>query len=229
MDDPSGGWAKAVKASAEFGGKVVEAARDLGSFIAGPAAEVVGMVEDQLKVARIERRVRLMDRVDALMKDRGMSGPTRQLPLAVGLPLLSYAAVEEEDELQDRWAALLTNAADSDSGTEVRRAFVSMLADMTPLDVKCLAMIAAAPNSHSGLVLTENLPHRVEPESRETGTTRNLPTEEVSVSLGNLNRLGCITFGTTWTGKVHPSIVAITPLGLAFVRACTAERPKRSE
>ncbi len=83
MVDPSGGWAKAVKASAEFGGKVVDAARDLGSFIAGPAAEVVGMVEDQIKVARYGRRLRLMARVDALMKERGMSGPTRQLPLAV--------------------------------------------------------------------------------------------------------------------------------------------------
>lgn len=223
MDDPSGGWAKAVKASAEFGGKVVDAAQGLGGFIAGPAAEVVGMVEDQLKVARFERRIRLMDRVDALMQERGMSGPTRQLPLAVGLPLLSYAAVEEDDDLQDRWAALLTNAADADSGTEMRRAFVSMLADMTPLDVKCLVAIASAPNAGKGTVLTGKLPECIEIDEQSEADAP-MPTEEVAVSLGNLHRLGCITLGVTWGGWVHPATAAVTPLGLAFVHACTAQQ-----
>lgn len=223
MSDPSGGWAKAIQASAEFGGKVIDAARGLGGFIAGPAAEVVGMVEDQLKVARFERRIRLMDRVDALMKERGMSGPTRQLPLAVGLPLLSYAAVEEDDELQDRWATLLTNAADADSGTEMRRAFVSMLADMTGLDVKCLVAIATAPNAGNGTVLTGKLPECVEIDEQNEADAA-MPTKDVAVSLGNLFRLGCITLGMTWGGWMHPATAAITPLGLAFVHACTAQQ-----
>ena len=72
-----------------------------------------------------------------------MSGPTRKIPLNIGVPLIENATLEEDDDLQEVWARLLVNSGDASSGTELRRAFVSVLAEMTSLDVQNLAQIAA--------------------------------------------------------------------------------------
>ena len=42
-----------------------------------PARELVGMLEDHVKVVRFERRVRLADRVRNILIEKGMPGPTR--------------------------------------------------------------------------------------------------------------------------------------------------------
>jgi hypothetical protein len=158
-----------------------------------------------------------------MMQQKGLVGPTRQLPLNIGLPLLSHAALEEDDELQDRWAALLVNAADGDSGTEVRRAFVSILADMTAIDACVLEMIARTPNRTVKAVQV----------SPKTGTTviydsiAPLPpaSDEVKIVLSNLRRLGCVNLQLTMDGGVSYEDVSITPLGAAFIKACT--EPKK--
>jgi hypothetical protein len=71
--------------------------RDLGRFFSGPAGEVVGMLWDHLKVVRFERQMRLGDRVHQFLGDRRMSGPTRTIPLNIGLSLLDNATLEEDD------------------------------------------------------------------------------------------------------------------------------------
>jgi hypothetical protein len=154
VPDPTGGWAKATEASANASKQAIQAGRDLGRFISGPAGEVVGMLWDHLKVIRFERQVRLAERVRLFLSNRGMNGPTRSVPLKIGLPLLDYATLEEDDDLQDIWATLLVNGGDIDSGIEMRRAFVSVLAEMTALDV-CeisLQLTRPAPSAQMALL-----------------------------------------------------------------------------
>jgi hypothetical protein len=103
--DPTGGWAKASN-------NAIEAGRELGHFIRGPVGEVVGMLEDHLKVVRFERQVRLWDRVRNILTEKGMDGPTRKIPLKIALPLLENATLEEDDDLQEVWARLLVNSGD---------------------------------------------------------------------------------------------------------------------
>jgi len=86
--DPTGGWAKATEAIAKASKEVIEAGRELGHVLSGPARQAVGMLEDHLKVVRFERQVRLWGRVRNILTERGMAGPTRKIPLNVGVPLL---------------------------------------------------------------------------------------------------------------------------------------------
>jgi hypothetical protein len=44
VPDPTGGWAKATEATANASKQAIQAGRDLGRFISGPAGEVVGML-----------------------------------------------------------------------------------------------------------------------------------------------------------------------------------------
>jgi len=128
------------------------------------------------------------------------------------------ATLEEDDALQDVWARLLVNGGDANSGIELRRAFVSVLTEMTTLDVRNLAQIevaAAAEYSPYG-VSTGELPERAIPRHRASA---HEPSWEVKVSLSNLDRLGCIT--STPTDRGDYIEVDLTPFGRAFIHACT--------
>jgi hypothetical protein len=224
--DPTGGWAKATEATAKASKEAIQASRELGQFISGAGRELVGMLEDHLKVVRFERRVRLWDRVRNILTEKGMDAPTRKIPLKIALPLLENATLEEDDDLQEVWARLLVNGGDASSGIELRRAFVSVLAEMTSLDVRNLAQIESATRFNAKReangVWTEELPERAIPFgwvdlSKHPGK----PSPEVATSLSNLDRLGCIITSSQIPEGPGCGLVDLTPFGRAFIKACT--------
>jgi hypothetical protein len=204
----------------------LEASRELGHFIRGPASELVGMLEDHLKVVRFERLVRLWARVRNILTEKGMDGPTRRIALNIGIPLLENATLEEDDDLQEVWARLLVNGGDANSGIELRRAFVSVLAEMSARDVRNLAQIELAvklnAESASTGVWTYELPERAIPfVNGDRDRHEREPSPEVEISLSNLDRLGCII--TSLQTPLGPGYqqVNLTPFGRALIEACT--------
>jgi hypothetical protein len=223
--DPTGGWAAATEATANASKEAIQASRELGHFFSGPAREAVGILEDYLKVKRFERRVRLADRVRNVLIEKGMTGPTRKIPLNIAVPLLENATLEEDDDLQEVWARLLVNGGDAGSGIELRRAFVSVLAEMTSLDVRSLAEIesAAKLNAESGSngVWTYELPERAIPFVNGDPERERDPSPEVAISLDNLERLGCIISSNRTPVLKGHQLVNLTPFGRALIDACT--------
>lgn len=215
--------AKAVKAVADASGKAIDASRQFGSFIAkyvgGPLEQGMGIFEDRLKYLRWERQVRLMERANAFLAERGLQQPTRNIPLQIAIPLIQGGSLEEDNELQDRWAMLLANAGDESSGAEVRRAFISILEDLSPLDAVVLERIydPAMVFGERHEVWTYNLPDRATTTKPEDEGL--LPSDNVQVSLGNLARLGLVSTGSSWGGMAIVSCVYRTLLGQEFVRA----------
>ena len=220
--DPTG-WAKATEATANASKEAIQASRDLGHFLSGPAGELLGMALQYLQVVKFERGVRLTERLRHFLAERGMERFTRRIALNIGLPLLENAILEEDDDLQDVWTRLLVNGGDADSGIELRRAFVSVLAEMSAFDVRNLAQIESASklkgDSASKGVWTHRLP--------EGGIPVPLPlpgqdgyegylSPEVQVSLSNLSRLECIH--SIARGLL---LVDVTPFGRALIEACT--------
>jgi hypothetical protein len=183
------------------------------------------MLEDHLKVVRFERRIRLWDRARHFLAERGMDVPTRRIPLNIALPLLENATLEEDDDLQDVWARLLVNGGDANSGIELRRAFVPVLAEMSTLDVRNLAAIESATTLAEGLagILTDSLPKAataIDLLDIDWGET-SLPSPDVEVSLSNLDRLGCIN-SVDQEPLLHTyHVVSLTPFGRALIEACT--------
>lgn len=218
--------AKAAREVAKTTGKAVDAAREAGGFIAkyisGPLEQGVGIFEDRLKYARWERQVRLMERADAFLRDRGIPDPTRAVPLKVAIPLFQEASLEDDDELQDRWAHLLANAADKDSGIDIHRSYIEILSQISPIEARILDEIYAIPfddAQHRGIA-TDRLPDsaRLIPEDREQVGE---PSDDVMLALGNLARLGCIRPMGTFGGGESFSHVNPTVLGREFVAACS--------
>lgn len=220
--------ANATAEIAKAAGEAVDAVRELGSFVAryvgGPFEQTSGIVEDKLKYLRWERQVRLMARADAFLAERGLSRPSMQVPLSFAIPLLQAGSVADNDELQDLWAALLVNAADADSGVEVRRAFISILEDLTPLDAFILDKIYSlpyGPEPNADLmqeIWTTELPEKVTIEKRSAFDRR--PPLDCEIAIGNLARLGLLTSAIALGGMAMFSCVHRTMLGREFHRAC---------
>jgi hypothetical protein len=119
--------------------------------------------------------------------------------------------------MQDRWAALLVNAADASIDTEVRRALVSILEDLSAFDAKvfeCVYAVDVGTEMEDG-IWTKHIPKFVSRE-RPEGDIR--PSAEVEISLGNLARLGLVASAMFWSGPSPFSCVNKTALGLAFLK-----------
>ena len=214
---------KAVQAVAKATSDVVEATEKLGGFIAkyvhGPMVIAMGIVEDKLKYQRWERQIRLMDRADEFLARRGLDGPTRAVPLKLAIPLIQGGSLEDDDVLQDQWAALLANAADGNQEYEVRRAFVSILEDLTPFDacnfIKLYETDVSA--SSDGCIWTSELP--ISAAVAEPRFPVSPPSKAVEVSLGNLSRLELISSAINGGPLDRFKGVYKTALGEEFYRA----------
>jgi hypothetical protein len=220
--------AEAVKATAELGSKTLDASTALGRVFKGPLVQIAGMADDQLRVWRWERQLRFIDKAERIMQERGMNAPTRELPLNFSSQLLQQATMEEDSELQQIWAQLMVNAGDASTSTEPRAAFVHILSELTALDARNMAVLAEATLNHRGKSSTPNLETWTLPESTfghdEIGRDMPSLSEHIAVSISNLHRLGLIEAASaTFGGKPIFQYVSVTPLGLAFYRACSAK------
>lgn len=210
-------------------GKGTDAVRELGRFIAplikGSLEQGMGIVEDKLTYVRAERAARLRVNYDIKMKEIGLQKPTREIPLKFAIPLIQSASLEDDDELQDRWAALLVNAANENSDVEPKRVYISILEQISPLEALILEKIYSLPYEqiqHNG-VLTQKLPD-VALIAEKGKSDDSYPSPEVELALANLARLGCISGRRTWGGsEVFPSVTP-TLLGQKFVEACTLQK-----
>ena len=191
----------------------------ISRIIGGSLEQAAGIFEDKLKYHRWERQLRFMDRVNEVLADRRHPSSSRHVPLNVAIPIFEAASLEENDDLQDLWARLLANAANADSGSEVRRGFVTILQDFGHMEARLLQAIHDAPTLGNG-VPTKGLPDEyLQPgEKEEPG----LPPEPVQIGLWNLMRLGCIDSAGTWDSLTGIRRVQLTALGKALLNACSA-------
>jgi hypothetical protein len=223
--------AKAAQEVAKFGTRSVEAVEKFGSFVAayvhGPLTIGKQIIEDHLRYVRWEREQRLMERAQEFMEQAKIDKPTRPLPLKLAAPLFQAATLEEDNNLQDLWAALLVNGANESSGIDLNRTHIDILERLTSFEAKILAAIYSADvlKAYTG-IRTEGLPNYVIDAPVLTRNDPNRgkePSDEVQLALANLARLGCISLPTTWDGGQVFCEVFQTVLGKNFIAACTLQ------
>lgn len=218
--------AKATKEIAKATGKAIDAGRELGKFIskfiAGPLEQGIGIFEDKLKYMRWERQVSFMEMASKTLANRGLTVPNRTVPMKIAIPLFQATIVEDDDDLQSIWANLLVNAADKDSGVEVTRNFVSILQDISFVEVQILEKIYSITEAPDDAFWTRDLPERVLTERpvEDIGG----PKEEIALALSNLCRLGLLDSAILASGARSMIAVGQTVLGKKLYEACTANR-----
>jgi len=219
--------AKAISDVAKTAKTFIKATQQLGGFmakfVAGPSQEVSLYIQERIRFARFERQVRFLEKATEMLNDSGIK-ELRAIPLKTIVPLIEAAALEEDDELQDRWANLLINAADQEHIENVTRSHISILSQLSALEVRILEVVYSLPYEriqHEGAT-TNNLPYSA--DIKDERIEYSLPDEPIQIAIGNLVRLNCLKIGTTWGGGETFDRVLPTKFGQNFVKACTRKK-----
>ncbi|MBZ5571521.1 MAG: DUF4393 domain-containing protein [Acidobacteriia bacterium] len=203
--------------------EVLAPVMDLFQRLLGPAADEVGQsFADSARVWRLKRAIRLVEHVKVLVESAGID--VRPVAPRLLFPILDGASLEDDDELQHRWAALLTNAATPDFESEVFPSFPGILKEITSAEAQFLD------RSFEEVIVAERgrgqdwAEYRLQPETVALAS---------AVMLGNLQRLGLLTIHQPLPIQVNGQDVfdqrvrfSLSPFGKAFVRAC---RPPDSD
>lgn len=214
--------AKAIKEVARTAGKAIDTSRKTGrwfaQFVDGSLGQISGIIEDKLKYIRWEKQLALIEMAEQKMQERGVTQNIKAIPLKIFNPLIESLFIEEEEEIQKLWMSLLLTAADSTSNVDVQRSYISILQDLSPLDVTILDKIYSCDIDFNTPMHTHRLPDQVVVEANEQTQE---PTAEVCLSIANLNRLGLIESAIIHViGKRQPLTIYRTILGERFYDAC---------
>ncbi len=219
--------AKATQEVAKTAGKAIDASRELGGFfnrVFGRSLDqLAGMGEDSLTYHRRVRQLRLAKRFEEIRKELGFDEPIDPIELKVGIPLIEAASLEDDDGLQDLYARLLATATNPGSKVKAKRAFVSILQELGPLEVLLLDLIYCAPGPLGTVVRTGTLPDRYA-QNMDQGVPP--PSHEVELALWTLARAGCIEPGSGFGGVTSITAVVLTALGRALVEAAIRVPPR---
>ena len=120
---------KQAKDIAEAANVSVDAVAKLGTFVdntfGGAIKNGLGLIGDKLAYFRLERAIELQDKVEKRLKQKGINAK-KYVPVSFGLPIFEKATVEEDDNIQQLWANLLTNAMDPNYKGQITRNFTSI-------------------------------------------------------------------------------------------------------
>jgi hypothetical protein len=207
----------------------MEAAKKLLEKLVGPVAEEVGLLlQDKVRSYRLRNQLIVLGKTQDMLNKAGIE--PKSVPLRVLVPLLEGAALEDDDNLSTKWAALLATAATPGCNVNLFPSFSNVLSQLSPLDVKILDAL-----------LREKWYHLSKPEDiyffadRLTiQETAHLSDEEYDLSVDNIVRLGlCVTTLPVSLQKkleklyeldqrlIRRDILIVTQFGSEFLKACS--------
>ncbi len=163
--------AKGADAAIEQIGKAVS------KVTGSPAGEFGELLADHIRFRRAKNLAEFYVKYQRIVEEAGID--QREVPFKLWFPIFDSASIEEDDSLQQKWAALLANAANPRPHVEVTPAFVELLKQISPLEAKLLhfAYVEMEPDH----LFLSGFHKHVEVTSHQ-----------VWVSLENVNRLGLL-------------------------------------
>lgn len=217
----------------------VSAALGLGPGVRGALARIFGpaldAIGDSLKArtsAHLQRNLRTVAVRAAEMVEETGRKPTEISP-RLALPLFDGASLEDDAELQERWAALIANASLPEASRRVRPAFADALTQMQSIDANALILLnqltgpGAVPSSTPvSLQYFCDQGGRGEVASSSMNLLASLGF--ASVHLGLATKSSVATGEGTILVDAGPPwdrLVEITDLGIEFLAACTPPAP----
>jgi hypothetical protein len=209
-----------ITSCAEASTEVAKTIQGLGTAIKPISDPLIGILGDQFNYWRAKRQIQLIEKFQKFIGDRASSS-VRSVPYNFSEKLIKTASVEPDDDLQNIWATMLTNAADASFDREPRMAYISMLGELSCFDVHILSRLhEAAPAGEFIHLQTSDLPAKVTVRLQEDGQIKKAQ-PEVEVSLGNLARIGCLAPAGAIGGFANFGLVQLTALGVSFISFCS--------
>lgn len=97
--------------------KGLELAKEFLGKLISPTIEEIGLLmSDNIRFLRFKNQVKILLKAKAYVEQHNIS--VKEVPIKILVPLLEKASLEEDETLQDKWANMLTNMADSESNLQ---------------------------------------------------------------------------------------------------------------
>lgn len=97
--------------------KGIDTAKDFLDKLIMPTIEETGLlIRDQVTLWRFKNQVSMLNKTKIYCENNNINPKTISLKLLC--PLLDYSGIEEDENLQDKWAILLSNMVDSEQNIE---------------------------------------------------------------------------------------------------------------
>lgn len=97
--------------------KGLELAKTFVEKLIVPTAEEVGLlVAENVKYFRFKNQIKILLKAKKYVETQNIS--PKEIPLKILVPLLEKASLEENEELQDKWAKMITNLSDSETNLQ---------------------------------------------------------------------------------------------------------------
>lgn len=97
--------------------KGLELVKDFAEKLIGPAVEEVGLLmSDKIKYYRFKNQVKVLIKAKEYVKAKNID--VKVIPTKILVPLLENASLEEQSEMQDKWALMIGNLADTEQNLQ---------------------------------------------------------------------------------------------------------------
>ncbi|MBS1972663.1 MAG: DUF4393 domain-containing protein [Bdellovibrionales bacterium] len=214
---------EAIKNASAFG---IEAIKFIRVLTDEPMKELSGILSDKLKFYRWRNQQQILLKAAEYLRSNNIL--TRKIPLRELIPLLEYSSMEDEELLQDLWAGILANSANSNSSNRSNLVFIEILKSLSKMEAEILQVISSIPNcmNPNGVILTTYLPATAQMMTPPPSGARSslLPNDDVTLALANLDRLGCISIVKSIGGDQMFEFIKCTELGIRLVQICTVAK-----
>jgi hypothetical protein len=226
----------------KYGSKALADITEIGKKLAGPLAEEIGLtLGDKAREYRLRNAVKIFGRVKNMLAEAGIKPVA--IPPRLFLSAIEAASVEDDETLQAKWAALLTNAADPERRIPVLPSFVEVLQELTPDEARLLEQVYDSVRDPAFPVNTIYGAKIIDSFSDLTlmlvGRSKRIDVTEAEQEYRLLVIDDLIRLGIIWRRDTPPIATSmsrdqflgattnffLTPFGYAFLSACRAPDP----
>lgn len=213
-----------IKQEVEIEASKEEVQGFFNSIIPDFVRDAGGILSDNVRFWRWQNQVSIVKKVKEKIEQSGL--PKQQIPLKILVPILEHSSLEEDSELQEKWANMLANAISGSK--EISPNYVAILSELSSVEVGLLDKLHNEASKINDYDKRKDLQFGRDNICKILGI--EVPTADLIIE--NLIRLGLcqspagsgISVGDYKFSLRTTAIFEMTSLGYEFVSSCKWEK-----
>jgi hypothetical protein len=183
----------------------------MGTVFGSASIELDTIFGNEVGYFRLKRALRVGEKTRKLLGKYGLK--PHEVPHRTAVPLLEAASLEDDEGLQDRWAALLANA--TAQTMDVPPSFANVLRELDPLAATVLDAV------YQQIMVSVDIQAHFSIKTEHIRAQLGIDQATFEFHVDNLTRLGVLRAAALpASGAERYEKLAITTFGRAFVRGC---------
>ncbi len=212
--------ASLIKQEAEIEANESEVRAFFNGIVPDFVKETGGILSDTVRFWRWKNQVNIIKKAQEKIKSSGLN--KQQIPLKVLVPIIQNSSLEEDSNMQDKWANMLANAATGNQ--QVSPNYAAILNELSPLEVGILDRIYQEVNKE----LDYQKRREFQFDAVKLRSILGISEEKMDLIIENLFRLNLlqppagkgIMLGEVPFALRTNKAFEFTTLGYEFVKAC---------